>query len=166
MDRSLGQVQVGYSGTSEVRSVGSVIFQPLKCKQAIWKRCKNCKLLLILLMRHELLFASIAVSFEISSLSLCRNYFLCERSHKDDAQDEGTGKGWWVCVRGSWYVLLKMYLGALPCCWKTDVNYRVVVWWATCSCGDQGFLNMFQFGFIIIWFIMPQGGIVNVVVLL
>lgn len=92
-DRSLGHVQVGYSGASEVRPVGSVIFQPLKFKQAVWKRCKNCKLLLTLLIRHELMLSSIIFSFERSSLSLCRNYFLCERSHKDDVQNEDAGRG-------------------------------------------------------------------------
>lgn len=98
MDRSLGHVQVRYNGTSEVRPVGSVLFQPLKCKQAVWKRCKNCKFLLMLLMRHELTFAPVSVRFAISKLSLFRNCFLCERSHNDDAQDESAGRGWWVSV--------------------------------------------------------------------
>lgn len=44
------------------------------------------------------MFASITVNFE---RSFCRNYFLCERSQKDDTKDEDAGGVMGVYVRGS-----------------------------------------------------------------
>lgn len=92
---------------------GQCHFPTLKFKQAVWKRCKNCKLILMLLIGHELMFASITVRFD---RSLCRNYFLCERSHKDDTQDEDAGRGDGCVCQRILMCALKMNLGALPCC--------------------------------------------------
>lgn len=146
MDMSLGHVQVGYSGTSEMRPVGSVIFQPLKCKQAVWKRCKNCKLLLMLLMGHKLLFASIAVSVEISNLSLCRNYFLCERSHKDDGQAGAGRVDGCVCQR----ILMCAFENES---WSTSLLLED--WCELQGCGVEGHMRLWRPGipeYVSVWF--------------
>lgn len=69
----------------------------------------------MLLMEHELMFASVTATFEISNLPLYKNYFICERSHKDDAQDEDAGRDD-GCACQRILMCVKMNLGALACC--------------------------------------------------
>lgn len=98
-------------------------------------------------MGHELLFASITVNFEISNLSLCRNYFLCGRSHKDDAQGEAAGRGdGCVCQR----ILMCAFENES---WSTSLLLEH--WCELQGCGVVGRMQVWRPGileYISVWF--------------